>query len=307
MSKNQIILIFLIIISSINYSFQEDIYNSSSYSSNNDSDKNSSSSHSSTFVLFMIIVVSFIILAGLFIIFSKITLKCCKKSDAFRILEEDLEKNTKIDGTTLYQVKYIYGLKYIFLFLYEKIFTSKIIFQNKNVSLGRCTICLNTFSDNENIFITACNHYFHIKCIKNYLKLIKEDIKKKEIDSENIIHYFLCPNCKSFLFIKKKITIKEIDIKNNEKDVNKIGNVNIELISNKKINYKKKHYQRKIFKMNNNCNIIENISTKNLPESTTKINKEPTIRLKSGIEISTSSSRELRSNLRIFTRKGNIK
>ena len=55
-----------------------------------------------------------------------------------------------------------------------------------------CTICVNNFIDNMEIYRTPCEHIFHKDCFNKYLKKIN---KKNKL---------ICPNCNQNLLINKK-------------------------------------------------------------------------------------------------------
>ena len=86
-----------------------------------------------------------------------------------------------------------YGNKMIIKILLKQ--QIEIVIYDKNMGLeygDNCTICVNNFIDNMEIYRTPCEHIFHKDCFNKYLKKIN---KKNKL---------ICPNCNQNLLINKK-------------------------------------------------------------------------------------------------------
>ena len=112
-----------------------------------------------------------------------------------------------------------YGNKMLIKILIKQQIEQVIYDKNLGLEYGdNCTICVNNFIENMEIYKTPCEHFFHKDCLNKYLKKLKKKSK------------LTCPNCnqnllvnKKFLKLRhenKKIKIKDnkITIKNNNLD-----------------------------------------------------------------------------------------
>ena len=112
-----------------------------------------------------------------------------------------------------------YGNKMLIKILIKQQIEQVIYDNNLGLEYGdNCTICVNNFIENMEIYKTPCEHFFHKDCLNKYLKKLKKKSK------------LTCPNCnqnllvnKKFLKLRhenKKIKIKDnkITIKNNNLD-----------------------------------------------------------------------------------------
>ena len=112
-----------------------------------------------------------------------------------------------------------YGNKMLIKILIKQQIEEVIYDKNLGLEYGdNCTICVNNFIENMEIYKTPCEHFFHKDCLNKYLKKLKKKSK------------LTCPNCnqnllvnKKFLKLRhenKKINIKDnkITIKNNNLD-----------------------------------------------------------------------------------------
>jgi hypothetical protein len=281
------IFFFIVIANFLITNGQKEKNNNKNESSNiNDDDKknDNKSKNIRTFILYISFIIIFIILVYILV---KIFVKCFKKKFAFKKLFEGFMDDKLIKEEIIDQVKYVYGFNYIISFLKDIIFIS-CKFKKKYNELkncGNCSICLNGFDLNDKIFITACNHVYHNKCMVDYLNLITKEINPTEKEIQNFHNYFKCPNCKEYLFAnrnyleKKKIpeinidNQNKIDIKNdlivvshksrqNVKSNNIISTESSSIRNLKKKFYKKKKRDKKpIFR--NVENIQNNVGNKN--------------------------------------------
>ena len=86
-----------------------------------------------------------------------------------------------------------YGNKMIIKILLKQQIENVIYDKNMGLEYGdNCTICVNNFIDNMEIYRTPCEHIFHKDCFNKYLKKIN---KKNKL---------ICPNCNQNLLINKK-------------------------------------------------------------------------------------------------------
>ena len=131
----------------------------------------------------------------------------------------------------LEKIRTKYGNKMVIKILIKQ-YIEKVIY-NKNLGLEYgdiCTICINNFLDNMEIYRTPCEHIFHKDCLNKYLKKIN---KKNKLT---------CPNCNQNLLINKKFLKLRHE---NENEGMKLKNKN------------KKKY-KKIETINININKLEN-------------------------------------------------
>ena len=147
----------------------------------------------------------------------------------------------------LEKIRNKYGNKMVIKILIKQ-YIEKVIY-NKNLGLeygDNCTICINNFLDNMEIYRTPCEHIFHKDCLNKYLKKINNKNK------------LTCPNCNQNLLINKKFLKlrhenenERIKLKNKNKTKSKKAYKKIETIN---IN---------INKLENSINInnIDNIET----------------------------------------------
>jgi len=124
-----------------------------------------------------------------------------------------------------------YGNKMLIKILIKQQIDNVIYDKNLGLEYGdNCTICVNNFIDNMEIYRTPCEHIFHKDCFNKYLKKINNKNK------------LTCPNCNQNLLINKKFfklrhKAEKEKIKNNELNINhletdqkEIINVNISTI-----------------------------------------------------------------------------
>ena len=103
-----------------------------------------------------------------------------------------------------------YGNKMIIKILLKQQIENVIYDKNMGLEYGdNCTICVNNFIDNMEIYRTPCEHIFHKDCFNKYLKKIN---KKNKL---------ICPNCNQNLLINKKFLklrqeAEKIKVKNNK-------------------------------------------------------------------------------------------
>ena len=103
-----------------------------------------------------------------------------------------------------------YGNKMIIKILLKQQIENVIYDKNMGLEYGdNCTICVNNFIDNMEIYRTPCEHIFHKDCFNKYLKKIN---KKNKL---------ICPNCNQNLLINKKFLklrqeVEKIKVKNNK-------------------------------------------------------------------------------------------
>ena len=124
-----------------------------------------------------------------------------------------------------------YGNKMLIKILIKQQIDNVIYDKNLGLEYGdNCTICVNNFIDNMEIYRTPCEHIFHKDCFNKYLKKINNKNK------------LTCPNCNQNLLINKKFLklrhksekeknkYNELNINNLETDQKEINNVNISTI-----------------------------------------------------------------------------
>ena len=124
-----------------------------------------------------------------------------------------------------------YGNKMLIKILIKQQIDNVIYDKNLGLEYGdNCTICVNNFIDNMEIYRTPCEHIFHKDCFNKYLKKINNKNK------------LTCPNCNQNLLINKKFLklrhksekeknkYNELNINNLETDQKEINNVNISII-----------------------------------------------------------------------------
>ena len=137
------------------------------------------------------------------------------------------------------------------------------IIYNKNLGQeygDNCTICVNNFRDNMEIYRTPCEHIFHKDCFSKYLKNIN---KKNKLT---------CPNCNQNLLINKKFLKLR-----HEKDTLKIKKIDFkEKIGNNNRNDNSDNEKLNIYNNNDNNN-FKNII---IEDNNTMINKENIIVIK---------------------------
>jgi len=122
-----------------------------------------------------------------------------------------------------------YGNKMLIKILIKQQIDNVIYDKNLGLEYGdNCTICVNNFIDNMEIYRTPCEHIFHKDCFNKYLKKINNKNK------------LTCPNCNQNLLINKKflklrheaenVKIKKIKIKynkdNKNTDIENVLNIN---------------------------------------------------------------------------------
>ena len=147
-------------------------------------------------------------------------------------IENYNEQNNSFDFNheeRMEKIRKKYGNKMIIKILLKQQIENVIYDKNMGLEYGdNCTICVNNFIDNMEIYRTPCEHIFHKDCFNKYLKKIN---KKSKIT---------CPNCNQNLLINKKflklrhetekIEIKKIKIKynkdNKNTDIENVLNIN---------------------------------------------------------------------------------
>ena len=135
----------------------------------------------------------------------------------------------------LEKIRTKYGNKMVIKILIKQ-YIEKVIY-NKNLGLEYgdiCTICINNFLDNMEIYRTPCEHIFHKDCLNKYLKKIN---KKNKLT---------CPNCNQNLLINKKFLKLRHE------------NENERIKLKKKNKTKSKKAYKKIETINININKLEN-------------------------------------------------
>ena len=137
-------------------------------------------------------------------------------------IESYNEQNNSFDFNheeRMEKIRKKYGNKMIIKILIKQQIENVIYDKNMGLEYGdNCTICVNNFIDNMEIYRTPCEHIFHKDCFNKYLKKIN---KKNKIT---------CPNCNQNLLINKKflklrqeaeeIKFKKIKIKYNKDNKN---------------------------------------------------------------------------------------
>ncbi len=142
----------------------------------------------STYMIILIIFFSILLIVLLFILYIKIVQKCNKRNERNDISSNRTNSNQQ-NEILLNKQKLI------------KLFSTKLkpIYYNQKMNIfnDNCTICLNNFFRGQKIIRLNCEHIFHEKCLKKYLK---NNLKNPK-----------CPNCnKSILnYSKKEIKIKK--------------------------------------------------------------------------------------------------
>ena len=161
-----------------------------------------------------------------------------------KYIGSELESNNTVNNSFDYnheerleKIRKKYGNKMIIKILIKQ-YIEKVIY-NKNLGLeygDNCTICVNNFLENIEIYRTHCEHIFHKECLNKYLKKVS---KKNKLT---------CPNCNQNLLINKKFLKHR-----NENEKIKI--------KNKKINIKIQNLNININQIQNNVDNIDNIET----------------------------------------------
>lgn len=120
----------------------------------------------------------------------------------------------------LEKIRRKYGNKMLIQILFKDQIEKVIYSKNMGEEYGdNCTICVNNFIDNMEIYRTPCEHIFHKDCLNKYLKKIH---KKNKLT---------CPNCNQNLLVDKKFLKlrnenERLKIKINKKKDNLINNIN---------------------------------------------------------------------------------
>ena len=161
-----------------------------------------------------------------------------------KYIGSELESNNAVNNSFDYnheerleKIREKYGNKMIIKILIKQ-YIEKVIY-NKNLGLeygDNCTICVNNFLENIEIYRTHCEHIFHKECLNKYLKKVS---KKNKLT---------CPNCNQNLLINKKFLKHR-----NENEKIKI--------KNKKINIKIQNLNININQIQNNVDNIDIIET----------------------------------------------
>ena len=161
-----------------------------------------------------------------------------------KYIGSELESNNAVNNSFDYnheerleKIRKKYGNKMIIKILIKQ-YIEKVIY-NKNLGLeygDNCTICVNNFLENIEIYRTHCEHIFHKECLNKYLKKVS---KKNKLT---------CPNCNQNLLINKKFLKHR-----NENEKIKI--------KNKKIKIKIQNLNININQIQNNVDNFDNIET----------------------------------------------
>ena len=161
-----------------------------------------------------------------------------------KYIGSELESNNSVNNSFDYnheerleKIRKKYGNKMIIKILIKQ-YIEKVIY-NKNLGLeygDNCTICVNNFLENIEIYRTHCEHIFHKECLNKYFKKLS---KKNKLT---------CPNCNQNLLINKKFLKHR-----NENEKIKI--------KNKKINIKIQNLNININQIQNNVDNFDNIET----------------------------------------------
>ena len=110
-----------------------------------------------------------------------------------------------------------YGNKMLIKILIKQQIECVIYDKNLGLEYGDiCTICVNNFLENIEIYRTPCEHIFHKDCFNKYLKKIN---KKNKLT---------CPNCNQNLLINKKflkLRHEKIKIKKLKKEKESVNNI----------------------------------------------------------------------------------
>ena len=142
-----------------------------------------------------------------------------------KYIRSDIESNNSQNNSFDYnheerleKIRKKYGNKMVIKILMKQ-YIEKVIY-NKDLGLeygDNCTICINNFLDNVEIYRTPCEHIFHKDCLNKYLKKIS---KKNKLT---------CPNCNQNLLINKKfLKLRHENERINSKN-KKIETLNINL------------------------------------------------------------------------------
>ena len=134
------------------------------------------------------------------------------------------------------------------------------IIYNKNLGLeygDNCTICVNNFIDNAEIYRTPCEHIFHKDCFYKYLKKIN---KKNKL---------ICPNCNQNLLVNKKFLKHRKEAEEEKIQVKKLN-----------INQKKGNLNKIEFADNDNIDNNNNIKNIVIEDDNTILNRENIIILR---------------------------
>jgi hypothetical protein len=170
---------------------------------------------------FLIHISTLILIIIFFFVIIKFSVQCFKKLNSYKILKNNYVKKKLMDEEVIAKVKYIYGFKYVISFLLEKLFVS-CKYKEKMEEIkecGNCSICLNGFELKDKIFITLCRHVYHEKCMLDYLKIITKELEPNDIEITDFHRYFMCPNCKEYLYINKDfLPYKNIHNNNDNND-----------------------------------------------------------------------------------------
>ena len=87
----------------------------------------------------------------------------------------------------IYQIGYIKKIYNYFIFKFRKVQNKKLIEYKNNINEKTCTICIEEFLENEQIYLLKCNHIYHINCIDEWILKTGESKVK-------------CPNCNKLIY-----------------------------------------------------------------------------------------------------------
>ena len=150
-----------------------------------------------------------------------------------------------------------YGNKMLIKILIKQQIEEVIYDKNLGLEYGdNCTICVNNFIENMEIYKTPCEHFFHKDCLNKYLKKLKKKSK------------LTCPNCNQNLLVNKKF----LKLRHENKKI-KINNNKITIKNNNLDNFR---YDKKdiLFDNSNISTNFKNAKKKNNKENKTILKKD---------------------------------
>ena len=150
-----------------------------------------------------------------------------------------------------------YGNKMLIKILIKQQIEEVIYDKNLGLEYGdNCTICVNNFIENMEIYKTPCEHFFHKDCLNKYLKKLKKKSK------------LTCPNCNQNLLVNKKF----LKLRHENKKI-KINNNKITIKNNNLDNFR---YDKKdiLFDNSNISTNFKNAKKKNNKENKTTLKKD---------------------------------
>ena len=159
------------------------------------------------------------------------------------------------------QIRRKYGNKMLIKILIKQQIDNVIYNTNLGFEYGdNCTICVNNFIENMEIYRTPCEHIFHKDCFNKYLKKINNKNK------------LTCPNCNQNLLINKKF----LKLRQKVEGLNKLKIKTQNVTNKERINHIET--EKKVLSENENISSnnrnYENINLENNDTELDK-NKEP--------------------------------